>query len=214
MPVQYKTKIENNLPVNSLQTNESVSEDTCTDAFQVKSGQWMLLGARIGWLFVPERHLKTETLTNAISELRIEIFLFSLNTAGTVSYYFFFFLIVSSAGPALSYNEQDSTQKNRLLKYFIDYLGNTDKRCNCHTKEWSVLTMVGLYRAGQGDRYIIPWRKPQCQIYFNYRLKCIGCFFWLYCRSEISKITRVISLVFFSPQKISNICVPKSLKIL
>lgn len=87
----------------------------------------------LGWLFVPERQLKTETLTNAISELRIETFIFSLNTAGTVSYYFFF-SVVSSAGPAQSYNAQDTTQQNRLLKYFIDYLGNTDKRCNSHAK--------------------------------------------------------------------------------
>jgi len=93
----------------------------------------MLLDSRTGWLFVPETQLKAETLKNAISELIIETFLFSLNTAGTISYYIFFYTI-SSAGPALSYNAQDTTQKNRLLKYFIDYMGNADKRCNHHTK--------------------------------------------------------------------------------
>lgn len=81
--IQWKEKI------NSLQTNHSISEHTCTDAFQVRSGQVT------HWPSVPEWQLKTETLIKAISELGIEIFLFSLSTAGTVSFYFSLYIIPS-----------------------------------------------------------------------------------------------------------------------
>lgn len=58
--------------------------------------------------------------------------------------------------------------KEWTIQYFIDCMGNREKRYN-HKKE--CLDYARFYGGGWDDHYVIPWGKLHCQIYFNYRLK-------------------------------------------
>lgn len=143
------------------------------------------------WPSVPERQpeLKRETLTNAISELGTEIFLFSLSTAGTISFCFSLY-IISSARPAFELQCTKHYIKELTIQHSIDYIGDREKRYN-HNKKECLDYGRPLWRR-QGWPFCHSLEEIALPDIFKLWVKINWLLFKLHRRSKISQITQLI----------------------
>lgn len=151
-----------------------------------------------------------------IQTVEIETLLFSLNTAGTVPYYFYIYIYIK-----YYLQDQHWITMHKTLHRRTDSLNVLQTTWVIQARDATTAQRNGVYwlwqavdRAGESDHYehcVIPWRKPHGQIYFNYRLKYIGCFFDCNVRVRFQKLPKWFPWGFF-PLKI-NVYFPNHLRI-